>query len=240
MLPHHIALLSDTRAVDFAALEPVAAAMQKQVTEDFSPVWGIKAQVVAYRSAADIPHGFWRIIVKDRLTRPEAAGYHEDDLSEPYALVRHTDDWSVTASHEMLELLADPWGRHLATSPSLLDPKKRVRYLVEVSDPCSDAQYTIDGIAVSDFYTPHYFDDVKTDGVHYSRTKKITAPREVLKGGYLTWYDPEEKKWFHRSWFDDGAGPTDGEVPIPALVKGNIRATIDRHFGPLRAAANKR
>ena len=238
MLTHHIALLSDTPAIDFAALRPVAAALQKQVDRDFTPLWGVEAEVVAYERAKDVPHGYWPITIKDSLTRPEAAGYHEDDMSEPYALVRLTPDWSVTVSHEMLELLADPWGRHMVASPSLLHPGKRVRYLVEVSDPCSDAHYKIDRIAVSDFYTPRYFDAVEERDVRYSHTGAITAPRQVLKGGYLTWYDPEERKWFHRSWFD-GARPTDGEVPIPDIAKGNIRATIDRHFGPLRAAAKK-
>jgi hypothetical protein len=238
MLTHHIALVSDTPDVDFADIKPVAAVLQKQVTRDFTPIWGVEAEVAAYRSLKEVPHGYWPIIIKDSLTRPEAAGYHENDLGEPYALVRLTADWSVTASHEMLELLADPWGRHMFTAPSLLHPGKRVKFLVEVSDPCSDAHYKVDKIAVSDFYTPRYFDHDEVSGVRYSHTGAITAPRQVLKGGYLTWHDPEDRKWFHRSWFD-GASPSDGEVPIPAIVKGNIRATIDRHFGPARAAAKK-
>jgi hypothetical protein len=240
MLTHHIALVSDTPAVDFAGIEPVAAALQKQVTRDFSPIWGIDAKVTAYRSAAHIPLDYWRIVIKDILTRPEAAGYHEDDLGEPYALVRRTDDWTVTASHEMLELLADPWGRHRVAAPSPLDPGKRVKFLVEVSDPCSDESYKIDGIAVSDFYTPRFFDPAPQAGVRYSHKGAITAPRQVLKGGYLTWYDPEAGKWWHRSWFD-GASYHDAEVPIPSIVKGgNIRAAIDRHFGPVRARARER
>lgn len=238
MLTHHIAIVSDTPEVDFAAIKPVAAALQKQVTRDFTPLWGVAAEVAAYRSLKEVPHGYWPIILKHSLTRAEAAGYHEDDLGEPYALVRVIDDWSVTVSHEMLELLADPWGRHLVAAPSPLHPDKRVKFLVEVSDPCSDAHYTIDKIAVSDFYTPRYFDPVEARGVRYSHTGAITAPREVLKGGYLTWHDPEERKWFHRSWFD-GARPIDGEVPVPALIKGNVRAAIDRHFGPVRATAKK-
>jgi hypothetical protein len=238
MLTHHIAVVSDTTDLEFAAIEPVAAVLQKQVTRDFTPIWGVEAEVAAYRCLKEVPHGYWPIIVKDSLTRPEAAGYHEDDLGEPYALVRLTDDWSLTVSHEMLELLADPWGRHLATAPSLLDPGKRVKYLVEVSDPCSDAHYKIDKITVSDFYTPQYFDPAEAPGVRYSHTGAITAPLQVLKGGYLTWHDPDERKWFHRSWFD-GASPVDGEVPVPGLVKGNLRAAIDRHFGPARAAARK-
>jgi hypothetical protein len=69
--------------------------------------------------------------------------------------------------------------------------------------------------------------------VRYSFTGAITEPRQVLKGGYLTWHDLVSQKWWHRAWFN-GAKAVDAEVPIPAIVKGNIRATIDRHLGPKR------
>ena len=38
--------------------------------------------------------------------------------------------------------------------------KERVHYLVEVCDPCEDGKcaYYINGVLVSDFYTPDYFD----------------------------------------------------------------------------------
>jgi hypothetical protein len=206
------------------------------VTRDFGPIWNVQANVGAYDSLEDVPLDYWPIIIKDDLDRPEAAGYHENDLGEPCALVRLTDDWSVTASHELLEMLADPWGRHLVAGQSPRRPDERVKFLVEVCDPCADASYKVNGIAVSDFYTPHFFDPVATPTVRYSYAGAITRPRQVLKGGYLTWYDPASRTWWHRAWFD-GARHTDAEVPIPALVKGNIRAAIDRHLGPKRAQA---
>lgn len=61
-------------------------------------------------------------------------------------------------------------------------------------------------------------------------------PRHVIKGAYLTWYDPIRRQWWHRGWFS-GKVPANVEVPTPAIVKGNIRATIDRHFAPIRAKA---
>jgi hypothetical protein len=234
MLNRHIALVSETPAIDFAELAAVAGALQKQVVRDFGPIWGIEAVVTAYASLEHLPLDCWPVIIKDDLTRPDAAGYHEDDLGEPYALVRRSNDWSVTASHEMLEILADPWGRHMVAGPSPRNPDSRVKFLVEVCDPCSDASYKVNGIAVSDFYTPRFFDPVEARSVRYSYTGAITAPRQVLKGGYLAWHDPATRTWWHRAWFD-GARHSDAEVPVPAIVKGNIRATIDRHFGPLRA-----
>lgn len=238
MLNRHIALVSESKQVNVSALAPVAAALQKQIIRDFGPIWNVQADVAAFASLEQIPLDYWPIIIQDDLPRPNAAGYHEDDLGEPYALVRWTDDWSVTVSHEMLEILADPWGRHMVAGPSPRHGGQRVKFLVEVCDPCSDATYDVNGIAVADFYTPRFFDPVESRSVRYSFTGAIGAPRQILKGGYLTWYDPAERKWWHRAWFE-GDTHTDAEVPVPALVKGNIRAAIDRHVGPKRTDAKK-
>ncbi len=239
MLTRYVALVTETHKVHAAELVAVAAALQKQVTRDFGPIWGVQASIAAYARLEDVPLDYWPIVISDNLDRPEAAGYHEDELGQPCALVRLTDDWSVTASHEMLEMLADPWGRHLVAGQSPRRPDERVKFLVEVSDPCSNESYKVNGIAVSDFYTPRFFDPVATSSVRYSYKGSITEPRQVLKGGYLTWHDPASRKWWHRAWFD-GDHPTDAEVPIPAIVKGNIRATIDRHLSAAHDRARQR
>ncbi len=239
MLSRYVALVSETPKIELGELAAVAAAVQKQVTRDFAPIWDVPANVSAFASLEEVPLDYWPVLIKDELDRAEAAGYHEDDLGQPCALVRWTEDWSVTASHETLEMLADPWGRHLIASRCPRHPHDRVKFLVEVCDPCSDASYKVNGISVSDFYTPRYFDPVPTPSVRYSYLGAITEPRQILKGGYLTWHDHAERKWFHRSWFE-GNEPKDAEVPIPAIVKGNIRAAIDRHFGPLRDRAKQK
>jgi hypothetical protein len=239
MLNRYVALVSDTPKVSIAELTAVAAALQKQVTHDFGPIWGVRANVGAYARLEDVPLGYWPVIIRDNLDRPEAAGYHEDELGQPSALVRPIDDWSVTVSHETLEMLADPWGRHLFAGQSPQRSNNRVKFLVEVCDPCSNASYKVDGIALSDFYTPQFFDAVATPHVRYSYTGAITAPRQVLKGGYLTWFDSTTRKWWHRAWFK-GRAAVDSEIPIPTIVKGNIRATIDRHVRTARSGTKQR
>lgn len=239
MLSRYIALVSQTPKLHIADLTAVAAAIQKQVTRDFGPIWGVQANVAAFAHPQDVPHDYWSVVVRDDLDRPEAAGFHEDDLGQPGALVRWTDDWSVTASHEALEMLADPWGRHLVASQSPRDPGERVKFLVEVCDPCSNELYTVNGIKVSDFYTPRFFDPVSLSSVRYSFTGAITRPRQVLQGGYLAWHDLKSKKWWHRAWFD-GAAPVDAEVPVPAIAHGNIRAAIDHHVSQARDRAKRK
>lgn len=239
MLNRYVALVSETRKVNISELTAVAAAIQKQVTRDFGPIWGVRANVGAYARRQDVPLDYWPVIIRDDLDRPEAAGYHEDELGQPIALVRLTDDWSITASHETLEMLADPWGRHLVAGQSPQRPDDTVKFLLEVCDPCSDASYKVNGIAVSEFYTPEFFDPTVTPGVRYSYTGAITAPRQVLDGGYLTWFDSASHKWWHRSWFT-GRAPVNSEIPIPAIVKGNIRAAIDQHVRTVRARPKQR
>src|SRR5262249_60797197 len=84
-------------------------------------------------------------------------------------------------------MLADPFGNRVVAAQSVKPGQGRVRYLVEVCDPSEDTQYgyTVNGLLVSDFYTPHFFDPVKNTAVRYSFTGAITAPRTLLRGGYL-------------------------------------------------------
>jgi hypothetical protein len=46
-------------------------------------------------------------------------------------------------------------------------------------------------------------------------------------------------QWWHRAWFD-GPQYIDVQVPIPAIVKGNVRVAIDRHVGPIRGKTRKK
>ena len=106
----------------------------------------------------------------------------------------------------------------------------RVSFLVEVCDPseASDYAYSANGILVSDFYTPNYFDPVKAPGVRYSYTGAITEPRQVLKGGYLSWEDAVSGSWWQEIWFDTAQPSFRNIGPIDPKTAGNLRAAIDR------------
>jgi hypothetical protein len=104
------------------------------------------------------PVGAWPIIIADTIDEPGALGYHADQHHQPYALVKAGAGWSVTASHELLEMLADPWGRRLwAAQEPVAAGIGRVRFLVEVCDPVERGSYPIMGIGVSDFVLPAWY-----------------------------------------------------------------------------------
>src|SRR5437763_707702 len=113
-LLRHVALVPDDNiggAISPSVLNKVAAALQKQATRDFSPIWEVNATVNAFSSLDDVPLGYWPILVGRE--GQNGGGVHLDQDNQPYALVDFTPDWTVTASHECMEMLADPFGNRL-------------------------------------------------------------------------------------------------------------------------------
>ncbi len=78
-----------------------------------------------------------------------------------------------------------------------------MRYLLEVCDPCQAVWYPVNGVPVSDFYCPRYFDPVLPDRDRYSFTGAIERPLQILEGGYLSWIDPGDSALYQL-----GAGET--------------------------------
>jgi hypothetical protein len=229
MLTHHIALVSQTSKIPSSELHIATAALQKQVTRDLGPVWEIQATVDAFDRIQDIPAGYWPIFIRDDIQAPGAEGYHTDRNRQPFALVRHSPSWMLTASHELCEMLVDPFGDRMVASGSIVKAQGRVNYIVEVCDPCESDRcaYSVNGVTLSDFYTPHYFDPVRNSAARYSYSGRITRPKQILKGGYLSWLDTASGKWYQASWF--GAKPAVREITSKMEEQeGSFRARIDR------------
>lgn len=230
MLTRHLALVADTKKVTPSQLTKVAAALQKQATRDFGQIWEIQANVSGFTNLEDVPTDYWPVIIRDDIKTPGAAGVHEDKNGQPFALVQYEKDWPLTASHETLEMLGDPFGNRLVAGKSPKPGQGRVNFLVEVCDPSEDRQfaYTVNGITLSDFYTPHYFDPVTAPSVRYSFTGAITKPRTILRGGYLSWVVPQTNEWFQMIWFDTAEPVFRSLGVLSGKITGSLRATIDR------------
>lgn len=195
MLTKNLALISQSSKVKADKLQEVAAAIQKQVTRDLAPIWNISATISVFSSLRSLPVGYWPIIIKDDINQPGAGGFHSKKNNQPFALIKASDDdeWILSTSHETIEMLIDPSGNTTVAGDSLKQGQGRVLYLLEACDPSEAGEfaYSINGITVSDFITPHYHDPVASPSVRYSFTGSITAPRQVLKGGYISWFEPE-------------------------------------------------
>ena len=212
----HVALVSLTSDVPTRALLQVAAAVQKQVTRDFWPTWGLPATVDAFEDLSSVPSDYHQVALFGdpaelvgrlefaigpqnatrliaQFDRDQLQGIHLNEFTrQPFALVALSENWSVTASHEILELIADPYGNRLVAAAVPGDPDRRVNYLLEVCDPCQSVWYPVNGVPVSDFLTPRYFDPVRLDGTRYSFTGELEYPLHILDGGYVTWIDPRD------------------------------------------------
>lgn len=233
-LTDHIALVSLTSDISMRNLLVVAAALQKQLTRDFTPIWGMPATVNVFADLESVPSDYYRVVIfgdRDTLVdRIEAmigesrtasliqrfeeralAGVHLNAFTrQPFALVAASDAWSIVVSHEVLELVADKYGNHLVAAAHPHRPGVRVNYLLEVCDPCQGTWYPVNGMPMADFYTPRYFDPVRADGVRYSYTGEIEAPLQILEGGYISWIDPE----------DSGLYQLAGGETEPVLISG--------------------
>lgn len=222
-----LALVSESPGINLSDVTRVAAALDKQATRDFAPIWGINASIHAFERLEDVPLGYWPMVVQDDIGMGDAAGIHLDKDGQPYALINSGDNWSLTASHETLEMLADPFGNRVIAGPSIMDGQGRVNYLVEVSDPSEGAEfaYHVNDVLVSDFYTPSYFDPVISPGVRYSFSGAIKEPRTVLKGGYLSWHEPISDHWFQARFF--GAALVFVDIGLIDASKGSLRSQID-------------
>jgi hypothetical protein len=227
MLPRQVALVSEVTDISASELALVSAALQKQATRDFGPTWGVPCTVDSFARLEDVPVGYWPILVMANINQPGASGVHSDQQGQPFALVQYSNSWSLTASHECLEMLADPFGNRLVAGPSTMPNEDRVEYLAEACDPCEDASfaYTVNGVMVSDFITPHYYDPVASAGVQYSFTGAIPGPRQVLQGGYLSWHDPVSDHWWQAIFF--GAELEFKDLGVMTQMKGSLRETID-------------
>jgi hypothetical protein len=239
MLIRQLALVSESKKVSASALSRVGAALQKQATRDLAPVWQVKATVDTFPTLEDVPIGYWPIIVTEE-DLGDAAGIHEDKEGQPFALVRYDYGWGLTASHEVCEMLVDPFGNRMTAGQSPKPGQGRVEFLVEVCDPSEDTPYAyrVNGILVSDFYTPNYFDPLASPSVRYSFTGAIKNPRQILKGGYISWHDPISDHWFQETWFS-GTKPRFRDIgKLTARQGENLRALLYKNT-PERYAVRK-
>ena len=189
MMPSYVALTTLTDRIRMDELARVAAALQTQVTRDFAPHWCASAVIAAAPFEA-IQAGYCPVIVQDTLETEGACGLHRTEADEaPYIVLPYGPTWSLSASHAVLQMLADPTGSSRRAGPSRMPGQGTVEYLVDVCAPCQDiaCAYTIDGVVVSDFCTPEFFAGPAASGPSRSFTGAVREALRPAANGLLTW-----------------------------------------------------
>jgi hypothetical protein len=165
-------------------LDVLIAAMQAFVDRYVAPVWGAPAKLV---KSKDYLKGAWAMIFLDNADQPGALAYHDltpDGMPQAKVFVKTTldnhDQVSVSASHELVEMLVDPAINMMTTGP---DPN--VMYAYESADPVEQLSFTVNGVPMTDFVYPAYFEAFHKPGsVRFDQSGKVSRPFQILAGGY--------------------------------------------------------
>jgi hypothetical protein len=195
-----IAVKNLSTVVSDADVKKALPAFQKQVSSDFCGAWGIDASLQFLSAKARLPAGAWLLGIFDTADQAGALGYHDLTRSgQPMGKVfaKTTKDegglWTVTFSHELLEILADP-----NINLCAFDEENRRLYAYEVCDAVEADRlgYQIDGVTVSDFVLPSWFEPVHvTKGEKFAFKSKVKGPFQLMPGGYIGYYDLADGGW---------------------------------------------
>ena len=205
-----IAITNVSTCLSDGQVEAVIPALQRQVSLDFKAYWEVDCELTFLPREEPLTEGWWQISVTDNPDQAGALGYHElssrgTPLGKVFAALdlQSGGSWTVTLSHELLEMLADPWINWCAQGS---DGKI---YALEVCDAVEADKlgYKIDEVLVSDFITPSWFEPTRADRVDFKR--RISRPLQLASGGYISVLD-EGGRWIQMA--EQGASA----VPIPS------------------------
>ena len=158
--------------VDFDKLIVV---MQTFVDQYFAPVWGTPAKLV---KAKDFVKDAWAMVFLDNADVEGALGYHNltpDHLPLSKIFVETTrrsgGEVSITASHELSEMLVDPAANLCAVGP------KGWIYAYEVCDAVEEESFLIDKIPMTDFVYPSFFEPFREPrSTQFDSMRKLSKP----------------------------------------------------------------
>lgn len=189
-----IAIINESSILTDQQVRAVIPALQTQVHRDFAPIWGIDADLTFVPTGSQPAVDSWWLAILDNSDQAGALGYH--DLTSqglPMAKVFAADDmqagyqWTITTSHELLEMLADP-DVNLTAFIQTTSQTAGELYAYEVCDACEadNYGYTINGTPVSDFVYPSWFESFwPPNGTKFDYSSSLTQPFELLPGGYI-------------------------------------------------------
>jgi hypothetical protein len=188
MLTTRVALVPYDNEVEADCHDAVVAALNDQI-RIVSQAWSVSATIEWQPSLEAMRPECIPLVILAHDAPFRDHGIHLTLAGRPFALIKSGpgSSWSRYASHELIELLCNPYGGRTTPARSLKEEQGEVDYLVEVCDPCEYSTYKIENVVVSDFVTPDYY-QAKTGGdTSYSHEGLIKKPLQLLAGGYIAW-----------------------------------------------------
>ncbi|KRA16109.1 MULTISPECIES: hypothetical protein [unclassified Lysobacter] len=204
-------------AIGDLRMQEVIRAINIQIERDFEPYWGFGATLRLEGHTArkgkrrfefeplDM-RGDGVLYVLDKFNK-DLAGAHETDFRGVPAGVVYLDlskglqeDWTVSLSHEALEMIADPQVNLVVQGPHPEARDRDVFHWFEMCDAVQAQSYAIDGVGVSDFVLPLYFTPTSEPGSRNNFMGAVTRGKKsvdlpsfgVAHGGYIGYFDPRK------------------------------------------------
>jgi hypothetical protein len=191
----NISVINECSVLPDAVIQAAVTDLQTQVSRDFAAAWGIDAKLEFIPKGSKPDPASWWLIILDNSDQAGALGYHDvTDQGLPLGKVfagtdlQYGTSWTVTASHELLEMLGDP-DVNLTVFVET-GPHSGTLFAYEVCDACEDDSlgYTIGSTLVSDFVFPSWFETFRTSGP-FDQAGQVSKPLQLLPGGYIGAYN---------------------------------------------------
>ncbi len=194
-----IAVVHESAQVTQADMRDLCRACAMQLEHHFATdYYRLAPDVVYYRSATDVPQGAPTIRVVDTSDDLGAYGYHTQRGGLVVGLVGVTDVFqmggtvaqgavsvSAVLSHECLEASFDPYCNKWTE-----DGSGRL-WASELADPCQGSYYLMDGIAVSNYVRPAFWNAQASTLDGYDRLNTLHAPFTIAEDGYAVLRNPD-------------------------------------------------
>lgn len=235
-----ISLVNASTVLSDAEVASHVAALQTQLDRDFEPIWNAGGIVTFTPRGKAPPASAWWLIYADTSDQAGAAGYHDvTSTGFPQGKIFAMTDRqfglesSVTASHELLEMIGDPWIKLISGVYSSPNGQGRI-YAQEMCDPVEAdvLGYSIGGIQVSDFLLPRYFEPGSPGP--YSFEDHLPSPLTLAPGGYQSYMDVASSAGWQQLTSQempsrlDGSGPVARENPRTIARAGSRRERRSR------------
>ncbi|MEY2631400.1 MAG: hypothetical protein RIR00_54 [Pseudomonadota bacterium] len=210
-----ISIINRSASLPDIELQTAIRAINRQIREDFQPYWSFGATLRlegAIGSTADTVNlpdmrGDAVLYIVDAADTSEAYGWHfRNNSGIPYGFVfldlckKLGENWTVTLSHEALELIGDAQVNMLVSGPHPANPDHQVFHAFEMCDAVQAETYLIDGVEVSNFVLPLYFTSGnetggRNDFLGNTHNGSSLSSFGISPGGYVNFFDPATGKY---------------------------------------------
>jgi hypothetical protein len=194
-----IAVKNHSKLADEDVLAAVRA-VNRQIAEDFAPYWALSGalRVVDRRATPANADAVLRLTPRGHNFHWSPHGLPEahvfTDLTEAAREAVPWLTWTSMLSHEAIEMMADPQLNTLVQGPHPGHAGRLVFHYQEVCDPVQSETYAIDGVTVSNFVLPHYYNSMGEPG---GRNDFLSTGLQAFRwneNGMIGFWDPQVGK----------------------------------------------